>query len=100
MTATAARLATVASALTERDIDALAVSVGSDLPYLIGYRAMPLERLTMLVIPAHGEPVLVVPELEAPRVLADPSFTISASRSSRGRPWPWSVRLGLARARL
>jgi Xaa-Pro aminopeptidase len=37
---------------------------------LTGYRAMPLERLTMLVLPAEGEPVLVVPALEAPRVAA------------------------------
>jgi Xaa-Pro aminopeptidase len=53
----------------DRDgIDALCLSVGSDLPYLTGYRAMPLERLTMLVLPRRDEPVLVVPELEAPRV--------------------------------
>jgi Xaa-Pro aminopeptidase len=52
-------------------IDALCLSVGSDLPYLCGYRAMPLERLTMLVVPLDDDPVLVVPQLEAPRV--DPS---------------------------
>ena len=35
---------------------------------------MPLERLTMLVVPAagRGEPTLVVPELEAPRVVPLP----------------------------
>lgn len=49
-------------------IDALCLSVGSDLPYLTGYRAMPLERLTMFVAVGAGRPVLVVPELEAPRV--------------------------------
>ena len=49
-------------------IDALCLSVGSDLPYLTGYTAMPLERLTMLVMLPGHEPVLVVPELEAPRV--------------------------------
>lgn len=49
-------------------IDALCLSVGSDLPYLTGYRAMPLERLTMFVLPAEGEGTIVVPELEAPRV--------------------------------
>jgi Xaa-Pro aminopeptidase len=60
-------------------VDTLLVSVGSDLPYLTGYRAMPLERLTMLVLPAAGEPVLVVPELEVARVTPHESFTI--------RPW-------------
>jgi len=49
-------------------VDALLVSVGSDLPYLIGYEAMPLERLTMLVVPRDGEATLVIPRLEAPRV--------------------------------
>jgi Xaa-Pro aminopeptidase len=33
---------------------------------------MPLERLTMLVVPADGEAVLVVPRLEAPRVVEQP----------------------------
>ncbi len=58
-------------------VDALLCSVGPDLPYLTGYEAMPLERLTMLVVP-RGEPaVLVVPRLEAPRVVEQPDvFTI------------------------
>lgn len=54
--------------LSARDVDVLLASLGSDLPYLTGYEAMPLERLTMAVIPRAGEAVLVVPELEAPRV--------------------------------
>jgi Xaa-Pro aminopeptidase len=60
-------------------VDSLLVSVGPDLPYLTGYSAPPLERLTMLVLPRDGEAVLVVPELEAPRV-GDPagSFSIRA----------------------
>jgi Xaa-Pro aminopeptidase len=48
--------------------DVLLLSIGADLPYLTGYEAMPLERLTMLVLPRDGAAVLVVPELEAPRV--------------------------------
>ena len=47
-------------------LGALLVSVGPDLVYLAGYEAMPLERLTMLVIPAAGRPTLLVPRLEAP----------------------------------
>ena len=49
-------------------VDALCLSVGSDLPYLTGYKAIPLERLTMFVLPADGRGTIVVPELEAPRV--------------------------------
>jgi len=54
--------------MAELGVDALLLSHGADLPWLTGYRAMPLERLTMLVLPVEGEPVLVVPALEAPRV--------------------------------
>lgn len=44
------------------------LSVGADLPYFIGYEAMPSERFTGLVIPVDGPPLLFVPVLEAPRV--------------------------------
>ena len=58
--------------MTELGIDAVLLSVGPDLPYLTGYEAMPLERLTMLVLPAEGDATLVVPRLEAPRVVERP----------------------------
>ncbi|NDG77631.1 MAG: aminopeptidase P family protein, partial [Acidimicrobiia bacterium] len=61
------RLARVRTAMVEQSVDALLVSVGHDLPYLIGYHAMPLERLTALVVTASNA-TLVVPRLEAPRV--------------------------------
>ncbi len=57
-------------------VDALCLSVGADLPYLTGYAAMPLERLTMLVIRLDGEAKLVVPELEAPLVKETGDFTV------------------------
>src|SRR5215207_3998558 len=60
-------------------VDTLLVSVGPDLPYLTGYEAMPLERLTMLVLPAEGDATLVVPRLEAPRVAERAELTL--------RPW-------------
>ncbi len=44
---------------------AVLVGVGADMRYLAGYPAMPLERLTMLVIPTAGEWALVAPRLEA-----------------------------------
>ena len=56
----------------EAGVDVLLVSVGRDLPYLTGYEAMPLERLTMLVVPRDGDATLVVPRLEAPRVVEQP----------------------------
>ena len=51
-------------------IDALLVTPGADLRYLTGYAALPLERLTCLVLPAQGDPTLVVPALEAPAARA------------------------------
>jgi Xaa-Pro aminopeptidase len=60
--------------MTELGVDALLLSVGGDLPWLCGYEAMPLERLTMLVVPAKEEPTLIVPRLEAPRVVDRPEL--------------------------
>ncbi len=62
------RLARVRDAMAERDIDTLWLSVGHDLPYLTGYTAMPLERLTMLVVPRDADATMLIPALEAPRV--------------------------------
>src|SRR5215204_3042991 len=62
------RSARVRERMGELGVDVLLLSVGPDLPYLTGYEAMPLERLTMLVLPRDGDATLVVPRLEAPRV--------------------------------
>ena len=59
-----ARLARAGEGVAAAGLDALLVGVGPDLAYLAGYEAMPLERLTMLVIPASGRATLVVPRLE------------------------------------
>src|SRR5436309_13202089 len=68
----AQRVERVRSAMAEQGVDALLLSLGADLPWLTGYTAMPLERLTMLVLPADGDATLVVPGLEAPRVEEHP----------------------------
>ena len=66
------RLDRVRKAMADQGVDVLLLSVGHDLPYLTGYDAMPLERLTMLVVPGEGDATLVVPRLEAPRVVEQP----------------------------
>lgn len=58
--------------MTANDVDTLLLSVGHDLPYLTGYMAMPLERLTMLVVPRDGDATMVIPGLEAARVDEQP----------------------------
>ena len=50
-----ARIARVREEMTRRGVDAVLLSVGHDLPYLTGYHAMPLERLTMLVVAREGD---------------------------------------------
>ena len=69
-----ARVERVRARMDELGVDALLLSVGPDLPYLTGYEAMPLERLTMLVLPREGDAHLVVPRLEAPRVEPRPDL--------------------------
>ena len=70
------RLARARVRMAETGVDALLLSVGPDLPYLTGYEAMPLERLTMFVLRPTGDPVLLVPRLEAPRVVDHGHFTV------------------------
>ena len=74
------RLARAREKMTTDGVDVLLLSVGADLPYFCGYEAMPLERITMLVVPRDGDATLVVPGLEASRVTPRPEvFAV--------RPW-------------
>lgn len=70
----------VRAAMADQGVDVLLLAAGPDLPWLTGYEAIPLERLTMLVVPRGGDATLLVPGLEAPRVVERPGvFTL--------RPW-------------
>ncbi|MCL5077067.1 MAG: Xaa-Pro peptidase family protein [Actinobacteria bacterium] len=74
------RLDKVQTEMENQGVDALVLSFGADLPWLTGYTAMPLERLTALVVPKDATPTLVIPILEAPRVkVIDSIFKI--------KPW-------------
>lgn len=61
------RLAAARAAAAEGGVEALLLGVGPELRYLAGYQALPLERLTLLLVPAaDGAPAtLLVPRLEA-----------------------------------
>ncbi|WP_226899555.1 M24 family metallopeptidase [Nonomuraea phyllanthi] len=67
------RLAAVQEATAKAGIDALLLTPGPDLRYVSGYEAKPLERLTCLVVPASGEPYMMVPRLELPAAQASPA---------------------------
>jgi len=72
----AGRLGDAAAAAGARSLGALLITPGPDLRYLIGYDAMPLERLTCLVVPAAGaglDPFMVVPRLELAAAQASPA---------------------------
>ncbi len=85
----AARLAAARREARDAGLDALLVGVGADLRYLAGYEAMPLERLTMLVLPA----VVDVPTtLVAPRLEATPARTCPAAASGSVEVATWRRR--------
>ncbi|MGM1059207.1 M24 family metallopeptidase [Saccharothrix sp. Mg75] len=61
-----ARLDRATAAASTAGLDGLLVTPGSDLRYLIGAGGSSFERLTCLVVPVGGTPLLVVPKLEHP----------------------------------
>ena len=67
------RLSRAAAAAASAGLDALLVTPGADLRYLTGYDALPLERLTCLVVTSTGTATLVVPNLERPRAVESPA---------------------------
>src|SRR5687767_15757010 len=60
------RMRRAAREAADRGLDALLITPSPDYLYLLGYRAPAMERLTCLVIPADGDPILVLPKLEEP----------------------------------
>ncbi|MEV0587282.1 Xaa-Pro peptidase family protein [Nonomuraea sp. NPDC050310] len=67
------RLSAVQQATARAGLDALLLTPGPDLRYVSGYEALPLERLTCLVVPASGESFMMVPRLELPAAQASPA---------------------------
>ena len=68
----AGRVERLRGAMESVGVDVTLLSVGADLPYFTGYEARPSERLTVLVLPTGGDPILFVPLLEAPGVEVGP----------------------------
>jgi len=73
-----ARLEMARRALAADGGDGLLVGVGADLRWLTGYDAMPLERLTMLVLLRTGTPTLIAPRLEAAPARLAPAVAAGA----------------------
>jgi Xaa-Pro aminopeptidase len=80
----AGRLRAVAEAVRGKGIGALLLTPGPDLRYVTGYDAKQLERLTCLVIPAEGDPFLLVPQLELKAAQASPASGLGVEMVSWG----------------
>ncbi|MGW2997894.1 aminopeptidase P family N-terminal domain-containing protein, partial [Streptomyces sp. NPDC001193] len=76
----AARMAAAAQSAAEAGLAGLLIAPGPDLAHLTGYRPADTERLTVLVLAAGQEPVLVVPALEAPDAAKAPGAPALALR--------------------
>ena len=81
----ATRLPDAAAAAARAGLDALLLTPGPDLRYVCGYDAHALERLTCLVVPAAGDPFLVVPRLELPAAQASPAGRLGLETGPVGR---------------
>jgi Xaa-Pro aminopeptidase len=69
------RTSRVRDAARAAGVDAILLTPGANLRWLTGYAALPLERLTCLVLPTDGDARLVVPRLERPAAEASPAGT-------------------------
>ncbi|MGH3763871.1 MAG: M24 family metallopeptidase [Pseudonocardiaceae bacterium] len=68
------RLARAQAATAAAGLDVLLLTPSPDLRYLLGVGAESHERLTCLVLPAQGDPVVVVPALERPGLDGTPAL--------------------------
>ncbi|MDQ2881703.1 MAG: Xaa-Pro peptidase family protein [Actinomycetota bacterium] len=71
-----ARLARTRDATRAAGFDALLITPSPDLRYLLGVDGESHERLTCLVLPGEGDPVLVVPALERPGLDGTPALEL------------------------
>ncbi|HET9256046.1 MAG TPA: Xaa-Pro peptidase family protein [Pseudonocardiaceae bacterium] len=71
-----ARLDRTRAAAGAIGVDALLLTPSPDLRYLLGVGGASHERLTCLVLPAEGDPALVVPQLERPGLDGTPALEL------------------------
>ncbi|WP_316667715.1 Xaa-Pro peptidase family protein [uncultured Propionibacterium sp.] len=71
-----ARLARLAELVSQAGLDAVVMAPGADMRFVLGRSQGSHERFTGLVVPAHGDPFLVVPALERPGWAGSPAEQI------------------------
>ena len=75
----ARRMGRVAEQAAEAGLDGVLVTPGPDLAYFTGYSLVAhTARITMLAIPASGDPAMIVPILERPGAEAAPGASVVA----------------------
>ncbi|MEU8438083.1 aminopeptidase P family protein [Streptomyces sp. NPDC029216] len=88
----AARMAAATRAAADAGLAGLLIAPGPDLAHLTGYRpTAETERLTLLVLAAGQDPVLVVPALEAPDAAKAPGAGALALRDWTDGKDPYGV---------
>jgi Xaa-Pro aminopeptidase len=85
------RLTRAAKETGAAGLDALVLTPSPDLLYLVGYDAPLLERLTVLIVPAGGSPILIVPELERPRAATSPAGALLEIESWKDGEDPFAL---------
>src|SRR5215510_12718737 len=83
-TRTVNRLATIQEAMAERGVDLVVIGPTSNLRYALGFRALPTDRLTALVV-SRESAVMVMPDFESPEFLEATGFEALV---------PWADRIG------
>ena len=87
----AGRLSKGRERTSEAGLDGLIVSPSPDLIYLAGYDAPLLERLTVLILRAASDPVLIVPELERLRAASSAAGRLVDIRAWRDGDDPYEL---------
>ena len=87
-TSTVNRLGTIQEAMAERGVDLVVIGPTSNLRYALGFRALPTDRLTALVV-SRDSAVMVMPDFESAEFLEATGFEAVV---------PWADRIGPAPA--
>src|SRR5262245_27414350 len=74
--------------MRERDVDLVVIGPTSNLRYALGFRALPTDRLTALIV-ARDAAVMVMPDFESPEFIEATHFEGVV---------PWADRIGPAPA--
>src|SRR5262245_12145302 len=70
------RLDKLRGIIARAGLDAAALVPGTNITYLTGVKYHLLERLHVFLIPAKGDPAMILPELEVPKIRDFPAYPI------------------------